>query len=98
MRPSDEYIRRIIIKSGYVVGTPIVDEVVTRWFATDLQEKVAALEALASRYRPVYPFGVDPMQIPEHVAKTAIENCIRHLLSMSGAVKQDDEPNDEAEG
>lgn len=91
MRPSDEFIRRIVFDAGYVRGMPVTEADVIAWAAGFAQAAIKACEDVAQHYRPTYPLGVDPMTIPGHMARMAAQNCARMIQAQFGMAEDNDE-------
>ena len=83
MNLSDEQVRELILSTGFKPGDPMSDDVARAWinaaFDRGRQESIKVCLEIAARYKPVYRFGVDPMDIPEHMAKVTAENCARQI-------------------
>lgn len=91
MRPSDEFIRRVVFEAGYVRGMPVTETDVIAWATGFARAAIKACEDVASHYRPTYPFGIDPMTIPDHMAQAAAKNCARMIQAQFGMAEDNDD-------
>ena len=89
MNVGDETIRRVILSTGWKPGSPVDDDAVRAWFAGMATELQAQCLAVAARYRPTYTsLTTLPDADPQHMARTAAENCARAIEAWAVEVGQ----------
>lgn len=69
-----------LVTAGHTTG-PFQPQVILKAFQLLAEDVLHDVNEVASRYKPVYPLGVDPMTDPTHMAKVAAENCARAILA-----------------
>ena len=85
MQVGDETIRRVILSTGWQPGNKVDDDAVRAWFSGMATELQAQCLEVAARYRPTYTsLLVRPENDPQHMARTAAENCARAIEAWAG--------------
>lgn len=102
MNLSDDRVRALILSTGFKPGDPVTDDVARAWMnagnRSGLLTAMKLIRDLSARCKPTYPFGQDPMNNPQHMAKTAAENCLRvieHYVNTAGEAPEMPDGGDE---
>jgi len=85
MQVGDETIRRVILSTGWKPGSAVDDDAVRAWFRAFGDEMQKACHEVAAKYKPKYTrVSLNPEDDPQHMARTAAENCARAIEAWAG--------------